>query len=41
MEVRLRARAGVVATGLFLGMATDVLVAGSAVVQRLSREPGA
>jgi ribose 5-phosphate isomerase A len=41
MEVRMRARAGVVATGLFLGMATDVLVAGSSVVQRLSREPGA
>lgn len=37
-EARLRARAGVVATGLFLGMATDVLVAGEGGVEHRTRE---
>lgn len=40
LEARLRKRAGVVATGLFLGMASDVLVAEGDGVRRLVREEG-
>lgn len=40
-ELRIRSRAGVVATGLFLDMATDVLVAGDGGVRHLTREAGA
>ena len=39
-ERAMRARAGVVETGLFLGMATEVLVSGPAGVSTLSREGG-
>ena len=41
LETRLRQRPGVVGTGLFLGMASDVLVAEADGVQRLVREGGA
>lgn len=40
LEVDLRARPGVVATGLFLGMATDVLVAEGGGVRLLTRGGG-
>lgn len=40
-ERAIRMRAGVVETGLFLGMATEVLVSGPAGVRTLSREGGA
>ena len=39
-ERAMRARAGVVETGLFLGMATEVLVSGPAGIRTLSREGG-
>ena len=40
-ERAIRARAGVVESGLFLGMATEVLVSGSAGVRTLSKGDGA
>ncbi|MGH7504503.1 MAG: ribose 5-phosphate isomerase A [Longimicrobiales bacterium] len=40
VEAALRARPGVVASGLFLGMATDVIVAGDGGVRHLRREAG-
>ena len=40
-DLALRARAGVVASGLFLGMATEVLVSGPAGVRTLSKGDGA
>lgn len=37
LELRIRGRAGVVATGLFLGMASDVFIADTTGVRRLSK----
>ena len=41
LDLALRARAGVVESGLFLGMATEVLVSGPAGVRTLSKGDGA
>jgi ribose 5-phosphate isomerase A len=38
VEAALQARPGVVESGLFLGMATDVIVAGESGVRHLRRE---
>jgi len=41
LELRIRARPGVVATGLFLDMATDALIADAGSIRRLSRDRSA